>query len=98
MSKNAAWKQTERAIAKRLGGRRTGPTGRSGPDILTDWLAVEVKYRRKLPQWLTDAVEQAQTGTDDRLAVVILHQAGSRHADDLIVLRLADFEEWFGQI
>ena len=53
------WKQTERAIARRLGGRRLGPTGRHGPDVTSDWLQAEVKTRKRLPVWLLDALEQA---------------------------------------
>lgn len=34
----------------------------------------------------------------EQLALLVLHQAGQRHAHDLVVLRLADFERWFGDI
>ena len=96
---NANWKRTERAIAARLNGRRQGAVGRRGPDVVTDWLAVEIKHRRRLPAWLKDALTQARTGADEqRLAIVILHEAGLRHADDLVLMRLADFELWFGSV
>jgi hypothetical protein len=29
---------------------------------------------------------------------VVLHEAGQRHADDLVVLRLGDFQDWFGEV
>ena len=92
------WKHTERAIAARLGGKRLGATGRAGADVVNDWLAVEVKHRKRLPAWLRDALDQARTGAGERLPVVVLHEAGQRHADDLVVLRLADFEDWFGDV
>jgi hypothetical protein len=94
------WKKTERMIAARLGGRRVPITGRQRgdvPDIAHDVYSIEVKSRKTLPTWLREAVAQAvaaQRGT--QLPVAILHQRGTRHDDDLVVLRLADFEGWCG--
>ncbi len=86
------WKHTERAIAKRLNGRRLGVTGGATPDVITDLLAVEVKHRKALPEWLKDALTQAERNADNRLPLVVLHEAGKRHADDLVLLRLQDLE------
>jgi len=93
------WKQVERAIARRLNGRRQGATGRRGPDVVNDWLVAEVKHRRRLPQWLKNALAQARCGAgEQRLPLVILHESGQRHSDDLVVLRLGDFQDWFGEV
>ncbi len=92
------WKQTERAIAKRLNGQRLGASGRAAADIQTDWLSVEVKHRKRLPQWLKDAWAQAANGAENRLPLVVLHECGSRRHNDLVVLRLGDFEDWFGKV
>jgi len=93
------WKKCERAIARRLGGQRVGPTGRGGPDVVTDWCSVEVKTRKTLPAWLKEAVHQAVAGAwGDRLPLVVLHQKGQRHDGDLVVLRLRDFEDWYGPL
>jgi len=92
------WKQTERAVARRLNGRRQGATGRTGADVVSDWLSVEVKHRKRLPEWLKTALDQARTGAGERLALAILHEAGQRHSDDLVLMRLADFQEWFGEV
>jgi len=92
------WKRVERAIAGRLNGRRQGATGTRGPDVVTGWLVAEVKHRRRLPQWLKDALAQARTGAGERLPIVVLHEAGLRHADDLVLMRLADFELWFAAV
>ncbi|MEZ4865335.1 MAG: hypothetical protein R3C14_28760 [Caldilineaceae bacterium] len=95
MSKYRSFKGTERTMARRLGGKRTGHLG--GQDVDAGWLSVEVKHRKALPTWLLDAISQARRHAGaDQLAVVILHQHGSRHDDNLVVLRLADFETWFG--
>lgn len=92
------WKHTERAIAKRLNGRRLGATGGATPDVITDRLAVEVKHRKALPEWLKDALAQAVHGAEeDRVPLVVLHEAGKHHADDLVLLRLQDLERLLNQ-
>lgn len=84
-------------MARRLGGRRTGHLG--GQDVDAGWLSVEVKSRQSLPAWLTDALAQARRHAQDgQLAIVILHVHGARHDDNLVVLRLKDFEQWFGEM
>lgn len=50
-----SWKDVERAVAKRLGGKRVGCTGKGTADMVTNWLAIEVKSRRALPKWLGEA-------------------------------------------
>ena len=94
------WKRTERKIAAALGGQRVPVTGRArgdAPDVAHKWLAVEAKHRRTLPAWLQTALAQAQASAHDgQLPIVVLHQHGQRHANDLVVLRLADFVDWFG--
>jgi hypothetical protein len=94
------WKHAERQIAKRLGGRRVPVPGRAGlPDVAHPWLSVEVKHRRRLPQWLTMAMEQAErSATRGQLPLAVVHEAGTRYGQSLVLLRLADFEEWFGKI
>ena len=94
------WKATERAVAARLGGRRVPITGRQRgdvPDVQHDWLSVEVKHRSKLPAWLHDAMSQAVAAQrEGQLPVVVLHEAGQRHGDDFVCVRLCDFAQWFG--
>ncbi len=97
MSKHRAFKGTERAIAKHLGGTRRGHLG--GVDVTTDWLAVECKHRQTLPTWLTAAMQQAQRhAAMSQLPIVVLHEHGGKHADNLVVMRLGDFREWFGDV
>lgn len=95
MSVYRTFKGVERKLAQRLGGERVGHLG--GADVQTVWLSVEVKTRKELPQWLRDAVAQAKRNSGvSQLPVAILHQVGQRHAGDLVVIALADFEGWFG--
>lgn len=94
------WKATERALAQRLGGERVPITGRirgSAPDIAHNWLSVEVKTRRRLPLWLLEAVEQAVVAAKGtQLPIAILHENHKYHDSDLVVMRLKDWEDWFG--
>lgn len=91
----ALWKQTQRRIAKSLGGSVTARTGYKGGDVETDWLVVEVKHRQKGPDWITQAVDHARAiAGESKLGIAVLHAKGER--DDLVVLSLKDFKEWFG--
>ena len=86
----------ERAIAARLGGQRVGQYG--GEDVTTSVFSIEVKSRESVPKWLTHAIEQAEAhAPDGKLPLAVIHTLGQRHDDDLVVLRLSAFEEWFGE-
>jgi len=91
------WKRTERRVAKRLGGRRLPVNGRGQADVESDWLVVEVKHRRRLPDWLRKAYLQAKAASREsggvKLGIVVLHERG-RH-DDLVLMSLSDFVAWF---
>ena len=85
----------ERYIAKRLGGQRVGHYG--GEDVAHEWLSIECKERQSIPQWLTQAVAQALAYAGrGKLAIAVLHGLNRPHDEDLVVMRLADFESWFG--
>lgn len=96
----ATWKAAERAIARFVGGRRNPVDGRGGsPDVESAWLAVEVKHRQRLPQWLEAALAQAErSAREGQLAVLVLHEHGRRYAESLVLLRLGAFVDWFGPL
>lgn len=97
MAKTKTWKNTERKAAEMLGGQRVGNRGTNTEDVSHAWLSVECKHRKEIPTWLKMAMWQARTNAAaDKLPVVILHESGQRHADNLVVIRMADFREWFG--
>ena len=84
----------ERYIARRLGGRRVEHYG--GEDVAHEWLSIECKERQGIPQWLTQAVAQALAyAGQGKLAIAVLHELNRSHDEDLVVMRLKDFEEWF---
>lgn len=97
-----SWKRAERCIAAKLGGERVPITGRARgdvPDVQAGWCTVEVKTRRRLPLWLTEAVSQAEASAgDDQLPIVVLHEHGARYSDAVVCMRLADFVSWYGDI
>ncbi len=98
---DATWKKAERAVARVLGGERTSRRGlgEAVADVETKAFSVEVKTRRQLPAWLMDAVRQAVRNTSDgKLTLLVLHVVGQRHDNDLVVLRLQDFVDWFGEV
>ena len=84
----------ERYIAKRLGGQRLGHYG--GEDVAHEWLSIECKERATLPVWLRDAMRQAiGHAAADALPIVVLHELHKAHNEDLVVMRLCDFDDWF---
>ena len=93
-TRSATWKQAEREVAARLGGRRVPVTGRGrgdAPDVAHDTLSLEVKHRGALPAWLLGAMAQAAAASrDGRVPVAVLHEGGRPYDDALCVLRLAD--------
>lgn len=94
---SATWKNVERRIARALNGQRVGPSGLATADVVTDWLAVEVKHRAQLPNWIKAALDQAcAAARPDQLPIAVLHEKHKRTEDDLVLIRLADFLDWFG--
>lgn len=87
------WKRTEREIAACLGGQRVPINGRKGADVAHPLLAIEVKSRATLPGWLRQAIGQAiAVASEGQLPVAVLHEVGTRHGADLVLLRLCDFK------
>ncbi len=96
----STWKTVERKIAAILGGTRVPVTGRqrgSAPDIEHSHLSLEVKHRKALPGWIMEAMAQAQASKrNGQLPVVILHGERQRYAESMVLVRLDDFVEWYG--
>ena len=96
MSPDAPWKAFERWVARVTGGRRTGNVGLDVADVQHPWLAPEVKYRAKLPAWLTDAMEQAERNArGEKLPCVWLKGKGWRNWDSLVIMRASEFVSRF---
>ena len=94
------WKAAELKIAEKLGGKRAGNTGRMGPDVLHEVYAPEVKTTRSgFPKWLTSAIAQAvRNAPEGKLPLVVLHRVGDKYDDALVVVRLKDWRDWYGDV
>lgn len=94
------WKAVERGIAGVIGGERVPVTGRargSAPDVSHPTWSIEIKHRNALPDWIHDAMDQAESSAKTgQLPIVILHQKGQRHKDSFVVVRLGEFQDWYG--
>lgn len=79
-----------------VSGRQRGDV----PDIAHPFLAIETKHRKRLPDWLEDAMHQAEASRrgSAQLPIVCLHQEGRRSANDYVVMRLGAFVDWFGKV
>ena len=95
-----AWKRHELVLAKRLGGVRAGPTGKTGPDVLHPMFSIEAKERKRpLPKEIRDAMAQSVAAArPGQLPIVVWHVLGQRHDEDMVMMRLRDFEQWGGQV
>lgn len=96
MSKN--WKSVELALAKILSGERVPITGRargSAPDINHEVFSIEVKHRKSLPEWIKDAMDQAEKSNSSgkKLPIVILHEKHMRFNDSFVMVRLKDLNK-----
>ena len=89
------WKACERKVAALLYGERVPVSGRTRgytPDVDHPTLAIEVKSRKQLPNWLEGALRQAEASAKDgQLPVAVLHQDGCRYRDSFVVCRLGNF-------
>lgn len=96
------WKKIERKVAALLGGERVPVTGRqrgSAPDVKHDVFSIEVKHRKELPDWLLDAMRQAEASQrGEQIPLVILHQKGMAVGDSLTIIRLSDMIALLGRI
>jgi hypothetical protein len=88
-------KNTERAIAKRLGGKRVGILGYE--DVQHPLFSIEVKSRVRFSGegFMEQAIRNCPEG---KTALVIVHIAGKHHSNDFVMMRLRDFEDYLGTI
>lgn len=88
-------KRTEKAIAKITGGKRLGILGRD--DVQAGAFSIEVKDRVSFvgATFMQQAIRNCPEG---KTPLVIVHQTGSRHTDDIVLMRLADWIDWHGQV
>jgi hypothetical protein len=98
---DARWKNTEREVMKLLGGERVPVSGRGdGPDGVSErlpWISVEIKDRAAFPKSWTLALAQAEKAANEyQLALSVWHERGRHHSNDIVMMRLGDFVDFFG--
>ena len=97
-----SWKRYERRIAAVLGGTRVPVTGRSRgdrPDVEDPRLSIEVKQRAHVLGWLLKTMAQAEAAAQaDQIPVVVVHEVGQPYRRSVVMLRLEDFADWFGDM
>jgi len=90
-----AWKQFERRIARRFGGKRTGPTNKE--DVSHPTYSIECKLLSR-PSFgeIQAAVEQAETHCPaGKVPVAVIKKKYKEDKDALAVMRLETFLERF---
>lgn len=97
---SANWKNLERRAAKTLNGKRNIDRAMdyhlSRPDVEHPLLSIECKYRAKISGFLKDGIKQAERYDPEKIPVLILKERGMH--GELIILKLADFTDLFGEI
>jgi hypothetical protein len=83
-------KRAERAVATMLGGKRVGIMG--GEDVQHEVYSIEVKSRKShsVFSWFRQCINNNK---DKKIPMLVLHEHGKRHENDLVCLSMKDFIE-----
>lgn len=82
-------KATERAIAKRMGGKRVGVMG--GEDVSHPVYSIEVKSRVSFAG--EKFIEQAERNCENgKTPIAIVHIHGKRFSEAIVMMRMREFE------
>jgi len=94
-SNKRAGRAYQQKMAKRLGGKSVGTI--EGQDIEHPYLSIECKKRKSFvgQSFMDQAVRNCPEG---KTPVVIVHVTGQRHESDLVMMRLKDWEDWYGEL
>lgn len=93
------WKTLERKVARVLKGKRNtrgGDFSLSIPDVEHPLLSIECKYRKKISSFLKEGLRQAEGYNPDKIPVLILKEKYMK--GEIVVMRLSDFQDLFGEI
>lgn len=82
----------EIAIARILGATRNFY---KAEDLRHPILSIECKHRTKIHKYFHDWVAQARAAAAvDKTPIVVVHEHGTFHKDDLVIVNLKDFAEF----
>ena len=81
-------KETERAVAKKLGGKRIGILG--SEDVQHNLYSIEVKSRKSFvaDNWMNQC---KKNNKENKIPLVVVHKTGRDHENDLVIISLKDF-------
>jgi hypothetical protein len=82
-------------LANRLGGKSVGTI--EPQDISHPIWSIEAKKRKTFAgqKFMQQAVKNCPA---DKTPIAIVHITGDSHNDDIVMMRLKDWEEWYGRI
>jgi len=88
-------KAIQKKIAVRLGGKNVGTI--EGQDIDHPVFSGEVKHRKSFAgdKFMEQAVKNCPNG---KVPIVIVHTLNKRLDDALVMMKLTDWEEWYGKL
>ena len=88
-------KSYEKKLSERFKGYRQGIYG--GEDVATEIFSIEAKTRKKFAgqQFMEQAIANCP---NDKVPLVVVHIISQRTANDLVMMRLGDFEDWYGSL
>lgn len=95
MTNRQRGKNTERALAKKLGCKRVGILG--SEDLQHSVFSFEVKSRKTFvaSSWMLQAIRNCPKG---KCPALIVHVHGRDHNNDFVMMKMSDFEAWLGEI
>ena len=94
-----AWKQFERRVAAKLGGRRLPCDGsRDGADVDAGPFQYQCKLGRAMPSYLSKwlAGIRSTAARSGSTGLVVWKPKHGRDADAVVILSLADWQDWHG--
>ena len=88
-------KSYEKKLSERFKGYRQGLYG--GEDVATEIFSIEAKTRKRFAgqQFMEQAIVNCPK---DKVPLVVVHIVSQRTANDLVMMRLGDFEDWYGSL
>ena len=92
----ASWKNLEREVAKKMGGKRhcrMGDFSESAPDVHHPLFSIECKYGHQVPKFFYDTLQQASKYSG-KVPVVVAHRKRERRK--IVAMYWEDFLDFFG--
>ena len=85
----------EKQVAERFKGHKQGLYG--GEDVATEIFSIEAKTRKKFTGqgFMQQAISNCPEG---KVPLVVVHVVGQRMPNDLVMMRMGDFEDWYGSL